>query len=43
MLYEDDYDENLKIKFHKDEHGAKEMQPESSQQLLNCDDVRFFF
>ena len=43
MLYEDDYDEILKIKLHKDAHGAKEMQPESSQQLLNCDDVKVCF
>ena len=36
ILTDDDYGKNVKVKIHKDAHGAKEMQVEVSQQLFNC-------
>ena len=42
MLDEDDYS-TISIFFHKDAHGAKEMQLELSQQMFNFDDVRVNF
>ena len=43
ILAEDNNDEISRGDFHKDAHGAKEMQLELSQQLFYCDDVKGVF
>ena len=39
-MADDDNDEISRENFHKDAHGAKEMQLELSRQMFYCDDVK---